>query len=947
MAGFGEQTSRNWLQHRTMKPTEIPAEPWHNLSKEAVLDSLGVHPTRGLTSAEAKARAQQYGPNRLTVRAGPGALRRFLQQLHAPLVYVLLVAAGATLLLREWVDTGVILGVVVVNAIIGFVQEAKALEALQSLSERMAAEALVVRDGEPTRVSATELVPGDLVLLQAGDKSPADLRVVQGRELRIDESALTGESVASDKNSDPLPVETPLGDRENMAYASTFVTTGQGRGVVVAIGNRTEIGRISSMLSEVETLATPLTRTIAAFSRILVVAILGLAVLTFVAGLLRGLGPEEMFMAAVALSVGAIPEGLPAAVTIILAIGVSRMAHRNALIRHLPAVETLGSATVICSDKTGTLTQNQMTVQRLATVDGEYTLSGGGYDPEGALAAVDGSPAPEASQAVRMCLRAGLLCNDARLTRDEGRWTIEGDPTEGALVVAAHKFSLNESTREAFPRLDTLPFASEYQYMATLHDRGPDQPREAFIKGSVERVLPRCIDALDAHGAYVPFDPAALEATVAAMTSQALRVLALAWTRRPADRDDLDRDDLATGLTFLGLQGMLDPARPEAIAAVADCQRAGIAVKMITGDHRGTAATIAARIGLPQGPAGAEVVTGQELDALSDADLTARLRDVSVFARVAPEHKLRIVQSLQASGHVVAMTGDGVNDAPALKQANIGIAMGKAGTDVARNAADMVLTDDNFASIAAAVEQGRGVFDNLQKFILWTIPTNAGEGMVILVAIALGRSLPILPLHILWINMTTAIFLGMTLAFEPNESDLMARPPRPSGKALLDTTLLMRTLLVASALLVGAFGLFAYERARGASLPVARTVAANVFVVVEAFYLFNCRSLTRSVFHLGLFTNRWVWLGVSLMALLQLFFTHATVMNTLFGTAPLPLASWLRVLAVGLGVFVLVGVEKALRRRASRPVRLTPIPAPRTTPAPSPPASDAPTAPTP
>ncbi|NUQ78748.1 MAG: cation-transporting P-type ATPase, partial [Polyangiaceae bacterium] len=858
---------------------------WHHLDANLVAQLLDTSTTAGLSEVEVAARQKQFGPNALERHRGHSPLVRFLLQFHAPLVYVLLTAAAVTAALNEWVESGVILGVVMVNSIVGYLQESKALNAIDALARRLASEALVVRNGQTVHVAASSLVPGDIVLVSAGDKVPADLRLFQGRELRVDESALTGESLAVSKRTDALNADAVLPDRTNMAYASTLVTSGQGRGVVVATAAHTEIGRISKMLRDVTPLATPLTRKIAQFSRFLLIGILALAAIAFVLGLYRGQSPVEVLMASVALAVGAIPEGLPAAVTIILAIGVSRMAVRNALIRRLPAVETLGSTTVICSDKTGTLTQNQMTVQELVTAEGAYELTGGGYSPEGEVVPSGDTAVVEESVAARECLLAGLLCNDAHLTKVEGSWSIDGDPTEGALVVAAHKIGLSDTSRGHMPRLDTIPFESEEQYMATLHNAGDEQPRMVFVKGSAERVLERCQDAMSASGARIPLDVGAVEKAAERMASRALRVLALARVELPPGTESLERSDVAANLTFLGLQGMIDPPRDEAIAAVRACREAGVEVKMITGDHAKTAAAIASRIGI--GGGAARVVTGKEIAGMSEGMLAKEVERVSVFARVAPEHKLRLVQALQAAGHVVAMTGDGVNDAPALRQANIGIAMGRGGTDVAKEASDMVLTDDNFASIAAAVEEGRGVFDNLRKFIVWTIPTNMGEGLVILAALAVGTALPVLPLQILWINMTTALLLGMTLAFEPKEPDVMRRPPRDPKKPLLTLDLVMRSDLVSLCLLAGAFGLFELELSRGASAAEARTVATNVFVAVETAYLLNCRSLVASFLRVGAWSNRWLLGGIAAMTALQMVFTYSPAMNRLFGSAPL------------------------------------------------------------
>ena len=900
--------------------TEQPDEAWHELPGEKAAALIGSDPNRGLSTAEVTSRLARYGPNRLTTKRGYGPLVRFLLQFNQPLVYILLVAGAVTIALGELVDASVIVGVVLVNAIIGFIQEAKALTAIEALARTLVTEATVIRDGRRLRLPAAELVPGDVVVLQSGDKVPADLRLLRSRDLRIAEAALTGESVPSEKRPDPLPADTSLADRANMAFASTLVTYGGGTGVVTATGDRTEVGRISGLIETADDLATPLTRRIAQFSKVLLVLILGLAAINFAIGLARGLPAAEMFMASVALAVAAIPEGLPAAVTIILAIGVTRMARQRAVVRKLPAVETLGSTTVICSDKTGTLTQNQMTVTAIVAGGESFEVTGVGYAPEGAVRGpIPGGPALSAADlhgrvALLECLRAGLLCNDATLARTGDGWDIQGDPTEGALVVAAAKAGLDGTVlREEWPRIDAIPFESDYQYMATLHDRGAGLSRVVYVKGSVEAILRRCDDAVDPSGHSTPLLPDAAHAAVAELAGRGLRVLALAHKVVPTEMAAITHDDTASGLAFLGLQAMIDPPRPEAIAAVRACQAAGIAVKMISGDHAMTAVAVARQLGLTGAAGAPAVVTGQELAACPDADLPALADRAAVFARVAPEQKLRLVKALQASGHVVAMTGDGVNDAPALKQADIGVAMGRGGTDVARESADMVLTDDNFATIEAAVEEGRGVFDNLTKFIVWTLPTNLGEGFVILLAVLLGTALPISPVQILWINMLTAVTLGLMLAFEPKEDGIMTRQPRDPRARLLSTPLLKRIALVSLLLLAGSFGLFEWVRSRpGSSLAEARTVAVNVFVFGELFYLFNCRSLTRSMFRIGVFSNPAAIIGAIVMIALQLAFTYAPPMNRLFGTAPIGGTAWAAILVFGLAVYLVIEFEKRL-----------------------------------
>ncbi|MGB9494340.1 MAG: cation-transporting P-type ATPase [Azonexus sp.] len=882
-----------------------PPIAWHALTTDHVADQLGVDRASGLSDVEAADRLTRHGPNRLTEAPGKPAWKRFAEQLAQPLVLVLIAAGLVTSALGEWVDASVIFGVVLVNAVIGYWQEAKAEGALAALARSVATPVTVRRDSRRLKLDASQLVPGDVVLLAAGDRVPADLRLIHQRELHADESMLTGESLPVDKHTGAMPDETLLAERRNMAYAGATIVAGQGAGLVIATGDKTETGRIAGLIASAPELATPLTRKMATFSNWLLWAIGGLALLTVAVGLARGAPPFEMFMAAVALAVGAIPEGLPAAVTVTLAIGVGRMAKRRAIIRRLAAVETLGSTTVICSDKTGTLTENAMTVRAIFSGDRHFTVNGHGYSPEGEIrhdgiaAACDG--------ALRECLVAGALCNDAGLTKSGHHWTITGDPTEAALLVAARKGGLDENTLQAlFTRQDELPFDASRQYMATLH--AVEDEHVVYVKGALERLLPRCTDQLSAGGQPETLDPAQIESVAEGFAAQGMRVLLLA--RRVMPRAELS-DDCLQELSLIGLVGMIDPPRKAAISAIRNCHSAGIRVKMITGDHAVTALAIARQIGL----SAERALTGRELALLDEDALALAAHETDVFARVEPEQKLRLVRALQARGEVVAMTGDGVNDAPALKQANIGIAMGLGGTEVAKEASAMVLTDDNFASIEAAVEEGRGVWDNLVKFITWTLPTNFGEGLVIVAAILFGSSLPITPLQILWINMTTAVLLGLTLAFEPIERGIMHRPPRRLEMPVLDGALIRRIVLVSLLLLAGAFGLYLYELEQGSSLAEARTVAVNVFVMVEMLYLFNCRSLTRSFWSLGIFSNLWVWGGIAAMLALQLLLTYWAPLNATFQTAPIGFVQWLQIIAFALFSSLVIALEKRWTRR--------------------------------
>jgi Ca2+-transporting ATPase len=893
----------------------LPTRHWHHVPHDDVLTLLETDPVRGLDLDEVNHRQKRYGPNVISPARRHGPLVRFLLQFHHPLIYVLLVAATVAALFKDPIDAAVIFGVLLANVIIGFVQESRAERAIESLARSLVAETTVIRAGTARRIQATGLVPGDIVVLRAGDKVPADMRLIEVRDLQIAEAALTGESVPVQKAADTLlPAETTVSDRKNMAFATTLVTYGRGVGVVVSTGDNTEVGLISHLIAVARGVQTPLTRKMARFSRSLMIAILGLAAITFGIGLRHGLPLADTMIAAIALAVAAIPEGLPAAVTIILAISVTRMAHRRAIIRKLPAVEALGSTTVICSDKTGTLTQNQMTVQQVAVGDVVYGVSGAGYAPAGHFL-LDDTTIETVPHGLAECLRSGLLCNDSRLVEQGGRWTVEGDPTEGALIASAGKAGLLTDAETArFPRVDMVPFESEHQYMATLHDAGTGQERVVYFKGAVEAALARCTDALDREGRPVPLDHGAIHRTADRMAAQGLRVLAFARSHMPGGTERLTHADVAGGLTFLGLQGMIDPPRPEAIEAVRACHTAGIAVKMITGDHALTAAAIGQQLGL-DGRDGTTpaVLTGTAMATLSDAELIERAESTTIFARVTPEQKLRLVEALQARRHIVAMTGDGVNDAPALKQADIGIAMGITGTDVAKEAADMVLTDDNFASIEAAVEEGRSVFDNLTKVIAWTLPTNVGQGLIILAALTLGVTLPILPIQILWINMTTVVALGTMLAFEPKETGIMLRPPRAPDAPILSGVLITRLLMVGSMILVAAFGLFAWAQDAGFSLAEARTIAVNTVVMIMLFYLFNCRSLTRSQFHVGFLSNPWVFVGTAAMIGLQAAFTYAPFMHPLMGSAPIGVDAWILILIVSLVAYVVVGVEKWIR----------------------------------
>ena len=905
-----------------------PAPVWHARSADEALEALAVT-AQGLTQAEAEQRLAVHGPNRLPLPPQPGVLMRLLRQFNNLLLYVLMAAAVVTAFMGHWVDTGVIAAVVVLNAVIGFVQEGKAEAALQAIRHLLSPRAVVLRDGHPTDLDAAHLVPGDVVQLASGDRLPADVRLLDAHSLRLDEAALTGESVPVDKHTLAVAADAPLGDRLGMGFAGTLVTQGQARAVVVATGAHTEMGRIGHMLAAVEEGTTPLLRKMEVVGRSLTGVILAGATLLFGFGVwVRGMPAGEMFMAAVGLAVSAIPEGLPAIMTIALAIGVQRMARRHAVIRRLPAVETLGAVTVICSDKTGTLTRNEMTVQQVALDGLLLNVEGVGYGPEGRIVPAAAASAHAAFQALA---EAAALCNDAHLSRseDQGRaeWALAGDPTEGALLTLAMKAGLDPDQRQqARPRLDVVPFESEHRYMATLHAAGtqPGQATlEVLVKGAPERVLAMCSHQLGASGQDVPLDAIHWQEVVQTQARQGRRVLALARRSLPAGHARLTHADVAQGLTLLGLVAIIDPPRDEAIRAVAECLRAGIRVVMITGDHGVTASAIAAQLGmgagLPAGEAGAdsvlEAITGPEIEVMSDAALQEAVRSTRVFARASPEHKIRLVQALQANGEVVAMTGDGVNDAPALKQADVGVAMGKKGTEAAKQAGAIVLADDNFASIAHAVEEGRTVYDNLQKTITFLLPINGGESLSLLLAVLLGVALPIAPAQILWVNMVSSIALALVLAFEPAEPDVMQRPPRSPTEPMLSAFVVWRVVLVSALFLAGIFGMHDWALAQGLGEEAARTVAVNTLVAMEVFYLFSVRYLKSPSFTWQGVKGRPVVLAsLAAVTVAQLLFTYAPFMHTLFGSRGLDVRTLLAVVAVGVAVLVVLELEKAVLR---------------------------------
>jgi magnesium-transporting ATPase (P-type) len=865
--------------------------------------------SRGLSSAEAARRLRVHGPNAIPAGSRRHPFLRFLSHFNNALIYFLLAGAAAASALGHFIDAGVILAVVLVNAVVGFLQEGKAEDALAAIRNMIAPKANVLRDGARISVPQADVVPGDVVLIEAGDRVPAELRLLRARSLRIDEAILTGESVAATKHTNPVAVQSALGDRHSVAFSGTLVASGQATGVVFATGIDTEIGRISTLLGNVEALTTPLLRQINRFGqRFTRFAFVGAAVLFVFAVSLRGFTWDEALMAVVALAVSLVPEGLPAVITITLAIGVQRMASRHAVIRRLPAVETLGATSVICSDKTGTLTRNEMTVRRVVTRDGVLLVDGSGYNPGTTpLFGENEAHHTDSEGAILSLIRAGLLCNDARLRSDGGDWHVEGDPMEGALVTLAMKAAFDpDHARAEWPRLDEIPFDAAHRFMATLHRMSPDE-HVVLIKGAPEAVLAMCKDQQATDGATA-LDRDFWSDKIAQAAAQGERVLGFAIRHMPRSVEQIDFADVDTGMTFLGIVAFIDPPRDEAIHAIAECASAGIGVRMITGDHGETAKAIARQLGLGDDPA---VLTGHDLDQLSDEDFAQAIRHTVVFARTSPEHKLRIVQALQAEGRVVAMTGDGVNDAPSLKQADVGIAMGVKGTEAAKEASEMVLMDDNFASIVAAVHEGRTVHDNIRKVVAWTLPTNGGEALTVILAILFSFAMPMTPVQILWVNLILAATLGLALAFEPSEPGVMRRAPRRPDAGLLTPFILWRVIIVSLLFAAIALGMFFWALGQGRDLETARTMVVNTLVVLEIFYLFSVRFLHMSSFTLtGAKGTKPVLIALAVVVAGQFAFTYLPIMNTIFGSRPLTMAEGALIVAVGAASFLLLEVEK-------------------------------------
>jgi magnesium-transporting ATPase (P-type) len=898
---------------------------WHALTPDEAVERLKSSVKSGLDEAETDRRQAEYGLNLLPTARKRGPLMRFLQQFNNVLVYVLIAAGFIKLMMGLMLDASIILGVVIINGLLGFLQEGRAEKSLDSIRNMLSAEARTLRNGQTSMIPAEKLVPGDIVFLESGDKIPADIRLTDVKNLRTEEAALTGESVPSDKSTAPVSAKATVGDRTGMAYSGTLVVSGRASGIVVATGSQTELGRINQLLAGVSALETPLLLQIKKFGYAITAIILIIGAITFAFGhFVRDIPFVEMFQAVTGIAVSMIPEGLPALITITLAIGVQRMAARNAIVRRLPAVETLGSVARICSDKTGTLTLMEMMVVSAVTAAETLKVTGDGYASEGEVLK-DGAPVQK-GPALELLGRVSALCNDAELRNEEGVWKVEGDPTEGALYPFAAKLGVQrDEARAANPRIDVIPFESEHRFMATLH-KAPEGGEILLVKGAPEAILDHCDRQEAASGERAPLDRPYFEKASDILASQGERVLALAWLPDPGvNAGSLGPADLPKSLVLVGLVGLLDPPRKEAIEAVKECHAGGIRVTMITGDHKITAAAIAKMLDIGDGKT---AVTGAEVAEMDMATLQETVAKVDVFARASPEHKLRLVKAIQANKQVVAMTGDGVNDAPALKKADIGVAMGIKGTEVTKEAAEMVLADDNFASISAAVKEGRTVYNNIEKAILFMLPTNVAQALVILVAIFVGFTTPITAPQILWVNMVTSVALGLVISFEPHELDVMQRPPRAVDRPILDAFGVWRVVFVGAALLILTLWAFFWMKSQGASDPLARTGAVNALVIGQVFYLLNSRfkidSSLSPAAHLG---NPYLPAGIAAVAVLQLLYTYAPPLQHVFETEAIPLGVWPWLFLGGLIFFLVVEIEKAVIRatRSREPAVETPV----------------------
>lgn len=875
---------------------------WHAKPKEDVISELDVDQDKGLTDDQASEKLNEHGRNELPEKESESEIIKFFKHFHDVLIYILLAAAVVTAVLGHYIDTAVILLVAVINASIGYFQESKAEQALEGIKNMLSLEANVLRNGAKQKIDASEVVPGDLVYLNAGDKIPADLRLFESNNLKIEEAALTGESTSTEKITGSLDEDTVLGDRENMAFSGTSVTSGSGVGIAVATGAHTEIGKINESISEVEELKTPLMKQTDRFGKQVAMFIVGSAVLLYLFGFfIRDYGAAELLLSIIGLAVAAIPEGLPAIISIILALGVQNMAKRKAIVRNLPSVETLGAVSVICSDKTGTLTKNEMTVTSVMTRESEYEVTGTGYAPEGEIKKEDKEVAVEEEEQLKDLLKIMKTCNDAQLQEEEGTWTINGEPTEGCLLTLAEKASGDVPRHEVISK---IPFDSEYKYMAVLIEE--DGERYIYIKGAPDRLFDM------AKQGESDFDRSFWEDKMKERTTKGERILAAGIKQVDKKKEEIDHDDLDSGVTFIGLTGIIDPPREEAILAVEECKKAGIQVKMITGDHKDTAMAIGEQMGIGDGKKGLE---GREIDDMSDEELSEAILEYDIFARTSPQNKLRLVKALQEKDQVSAMTGDGVNDAPALKRADIGVAMGIKGTEVAKESSQMVLVDDNFETIVGAVEEGRRVYSNLKKTILFILPTNGAQSLLIMISILLGTTMPLTPIQILWVNMVIAVTVSLALAFEPLEEGAMNRRPRPVKTPLLSPYYVFRIAFVS--LLIGGGTLLFSQNLLAGNVEEAylNSVVLQTVVIMQMFHLFNTRNEIGFAFNKNFLKNKVAFLVSGVLLALQAFILYVPFMNTAFGTVPLGVDYWLIPFGMGLAVFTIIEIEKTITRR--------------------------------
>lgn len=888
--------------NKDLRREDVHGIHWETMPHEAVLQKLNTD-KNGLSNEDADARQELFGENKLPEGERDGFIKRFLMQFNNALIYVLLGAAVLTSLMSHWLDTWVILGVVIINAIVGYIQEDKAQKALDSIRNLLSLKAHVIREGRRREIAAEALVPGDIVLLKAGDKVPADMRLISISRFEVDESSLTGESVAVSKTIQPVKPGTVLGERESMVYAGTTVRTGDAMGIVVATAVDTEVGKINTMLSETKATSTPLMKKINGLGKALSVIILSFSVLLIAyAVFLMKASWTDTVLSVIGLAVAAIPEGLPAILTITLALGVQRMARKNAIVRRLPSVETLGSVTVICSDKTGTLTKNEMTATNIYTTTGDFAVSGLGYAPEGEII-LENTRADFNHPALYRLIESSDLCNEADVFLDGKTWIPQGAPTEAALKTLARKAGYVDT---GAIKIDDIPFDSQYKYRAALFN--VDGKKILFANGAPEKLINICGKQTTFEGTE-PINPAFWESRIEAAAARGQRLLGCAFVEVSDDKKSIDHDDLNKNMIFAGIVGIIDPPRPEAIESIRVCKNAGIRVKMITGDHVLTAREIGMQMGLTDNP---KVISGSELEKMSDEQIREAALDCDIFARTSPEHKLRLVKALQKQGEIVAMTGDGVNDAPALKKADIGVAMGIKGTEVTKDSAEMVLADDNFSSIVSAVEEGRTIYDNIRKTLLFILPTNGAEALVIVAAILFGFTLPITPVQILWVNMVTAITLALSLAFEPAEQNAMKKPPRNPKESLIGGYFMFRILFVSVIITVLTIFLFSSYGNNGYDLAYARTIAVNMLVFGELFYLFNCRKLHQTIFSKGFWGNKVAFIVSGILLLIQVGFTYLPFMQQWFGTASLRMVDWLYLFAGGLVVLAAVEIEKLL-----------------------------------